>query len=146
MTETEAPTVEQIEGADYLELQGMAKAAGLKANESGDELRAALLAHHHGSSDEDGPQEAPEASEALEEGDGPNEADTSPQGAVEDDEDDDEPRTWRAGSNVMTLDGKRVIPAGGLFVAPRSDPRTRDAVEVEPERLTDAQLRALAGG
>lgn len=140
MTEpTDTPTREQIEGADYLELQGMAKAAGLKANESGDELRAALL-EHYGIE----PQEPQGASEAPEEGDGTG----GPQTSQEAPQTDVEPaveelHTWRAVSNTMTRDGKTVIRAGSTFVATESDPRTRDAVKVEPEGLTDAQLAAL---
>lgn len=140
MTETaDTPTREQIERADYLELQGMAKAAGLKANESGDELRAALLEFHGHE-----PQGAPEADQAPEGSENAGAPDTSPEGPQDDAQPaGEELHTWRAVSNTMTRDGKTVIPAGATFVATESDPRTRDAVKVEPEGLTDAQLAAL---
>lgn len=146
MTETETPTIEQIERADYLELQGMAKAAGLKANESGDELRAALRDHYHAPAAETGAEGAPETTEAPEEPQTAADPETSPQAAVETHEGTglEELHTWRAVSTTMTRDGRRTIPAGSTFVATESDPRTRDAVKVEPEGLTDAQLAALA--
>jgi hypothetical protein len=150
MTETSAPGQEQIEAAEYSELQAMAKAAGIRANARAEELRSDLL-HHHGHFEPvDEPQDGSDSQQAPEDPEAATDPETSPEGptdaaaepAVE--LDPDEPVTWRAVSATMTRDGKRTIAAGETFVAPRSDPRTRDAIELKPEGLTDEQLAALA--
>ena len=52
-------------------------------------------------------------------------------------------REWRALATVTSRDGRTLYRPGDTFMAPVSDPRTRHAVEVEPETPTAEQQAAL---